>query len=529
MADPQSRRDFLTGAGAIGLAAASTRLQPFAPAASAQSASPAATAGLEYQTVAQLVSALAAKRVSAAELAEHCIKRIEALDGKLNAVVVRDFERARAAAREADAALARGERRPLLGVPMTVKESFNVAGLPTTWGIPQAKDWRVPDDAATVARLKAAGAVILGKTNVPLLLRDWQSYNAIYGTTSNPWDVARTPGGSSGGGAAALAAGYVALELGSDIGGSLRAPPHYCGVFGHKPTQGLVPSRGHVPPRVEPLPREPDLAVVGPMARSAADLALALDVLAGPDGPNAIAYRLALPPPRHADLKGFRALVLDTHPLLPTAGSVRAVLAGLSERLARSGATVAQASPLLPDLAAMSRTFMHLLMAFMGADIPIETYREVQGAVPAIPPEATNLGAECARGLVLSHRDWVRADRVRATVNRQWRDLFREWDVVVCPVMPTPAFVHDHSEPQRMRRIEIDGATHPYDDQIVWAGIANLTGLPATAVPAGRSEAGLPIGVQVIGPYLEDRTTIAFAGLIERELGGFAPPPGYAN
>jgi amidase len=529
MADRQSRRDFLTMTGGIGLTAASTRAHSFLPDAFAQPANVARPAtGLEYQTVGQLVSALAAKRVSASELTDHCIKRIEAHDGKLNAVVVRDFERARATAREADAALARGERRPLLGLPMTVKESFNVAGLPTTWGFPDAS-WPVSNDAVTVTRLKAAGAIILGKTNVPVALADWQSFNPNYGTTNNPWDLARTPGGSSGGGAAALAAGYVALELGSDIGGSLRAPPHFCGVFGHKPTQGLVPSRGHTPPRTEPLPREPDLAVVGPMARSAADLALALDILAGPDEPNALAYRLALPPPRHTDLKSFRALVLDTHPLLPTANSVRAAIARLSEQLAKTGATVAHASPLLPDLARMSRTFMHLLMAFIGASVPLETYREVQGAVAAIPPDAAGLGAERVRGMVLSHRDWLRADYVRATVNRQWRELFHEWDVVVCPVMPTPAFAHDHSEPRRMRRIEIDGGSYPFDDQIVWAGIANLTGLPATAVPVGLSETGLPIGVQILGPYLEDRTTIALAALIEREFGGFVPPPGYAK
>jgi amidase len=527
MADRQSRRDFMTLAGAIGLAAASGP-RSVVTSASAQAANVATAGGLEYQTVGQLVAALVAKRISASELTEHCIRRIEALDGKLNAVVVRDFERARAAAREADAALARGECRPLLGVPMTVKESFNVAGLPTTWGFPDSS-WPVSNDAVTIMRLKAAGAVILGKTNVPVALADWQSFNPVYGSTNNPWDLARTPGGSSGGGAAALAAGYVPLELGSDMGGSLRTPASFCGVFGHKPTHGLVPSRGHTPPRTEPLPREPDLAVIGPMARSAADLALALDVLAGPDEPDAVAYRLMLPPPRHAELKSFRVLVLDTHPLLPTAAIVGATVARLTEQLARSGATVANASPLLPDLAGMSRTFVQLLMAFIGVTLPLETYREVQGAVAALPPEAADLGAERVRGIVLSHRDWLQADYVRATANRQWRELFREWDVVVSPVMPTVAFPHDHSQPARMRRIEIDGAAHPYEDQIVWVGIANLTGLPATAVPIGRSESGLPIGVQILGPQLEDRTTIAFAQLIEREFGGFVPPPDYAK
>jgi amidase len=525
MASRQSKRDFLTGAGAIGLMAASLGTRS----ASAQPANVrAAAGGLEYQTVAQLVEALSTKRISAVELTDYCINRIETLDHKLNAVVVRDFERARVAAREADAALARGERRPLLGVPMTVKESFNVAGLPTTWGFPNSSE-PVSNDAATVARLKAAGAIILGKTNLPVALADWQSFNPIYGTTNNPWDLARTPGGSSGGSAAALAAGFVPLELGSDIGGSLRVPAHYCGVFAHKPTHALVPFRGQVPPRAEALPISIDLAVVGPMARSAADLALALDVLAGPDEPDAIAYRLALPPPRHAELRNFRILVIDTHPLLPTATSVRAAVARLSERLAQTGATVAHASPLLPDLARMSHTFIHLLMAFFGADIPIETYREIQGAAAAVPPEAPSLSAQRARGLVLSHRDWVRADRARTTMKGQWRELFREWDAVICPVMPTPAFVHDHSTPQRMRQIGIDGASYSYGDQTVWVGIASLSGLPATVVPVGLSETGLPIGVQIIGPHLEDRTPLALAALIEREFGGFIAPPGYAK
>jgi amidase len=246
----------------------------------------------EYPTARELVAELADRRMSAVELLEQAIAHIERVDSRINAVVVHDFDRARAAAAEADAALARGERRPLLGLPMTIKESFNVAGLPTTWGIPRFKEWRPSDDAVLVSRLKAAGAIILGKTNVPLGLSDWQSYNDIYGTTNNPWDPGRTPGGSSGGGAAALAAGYVALELGSDIGGSLRAPAHYCGVCSHKPSWALLPSRGHAPPMAPPSPREIDLAVVGPMARSVGDLALALDLLAGPDEPLSAAYRL---------------------------------------------------------------------------------------------------------------------------------------------------------------------------------------------------------------------------------------------
>ena len=237
---------------------------------------------LAYRSAADLLAAIADKKVSSSEVVDAAIARIEALDPKINAVVVRDFDRARAAAKTADEALAKGERKPLLGLPMTVKEQYNIAGLPTTWGDPKFKDWKPDVDALAVQRLKAAGAVILGKTNVPLNLRDWQSYNEVYGTTNNPWDLSRGPGGSSGGSAAALAAGFVPLEFGSDIGGSLRAPAHYSGVFSHKPSLDLVPQRGAGPPKTPAIPVRGDLAVIGPMARSAADLALALAVVAGP-------------------------------------------------------------------------------------------------------------------------------------------------------------------------------------------------------------------------------------------------------
>ena len=351
MSRNRSRRDFLTTVGAAAaLPIAATRVVAQAK------DGPKKTAGLEYRTAEALVAALVARQISAVELTDHAIARIEALDGRINAVVVRDFERARAAAAQADKALAAGERRPLLGIPMTVKESFNVAGLPTTWGFPRGKDWRPPEDALIVARAKPAGAIVLGKTNVPVALADWQSFNEIYGTTNNPWDLGRTPGGSSGGSVASLAAGYVPLELGSDIGGSLRAPAHYCGVFAHKPTQALVPARGQTPPGVPALPVDTDLAVVGPMARSAADLSLLLDVIAGPDAPVATAYRMALPPSRHEDLKSFRVLVLDSHPLAPTAGAVSAAVERLGERLAKAGVKVARTSPLLPDMATAARS-----------------------------------------------------------------------------------------------------------------------------------------------------------------------------
>jgi len=260
------------------------------------------------------------------------------------------------------------------------------------------------------------------------------------------------------------------------------------------------------------------------MARTAADLELMLDVIAGPDEPLAAGYRLALRPARHDTLRSFRVLVVDTHPLLPTAQSVRMAIDGLANKLATSGAKVARSSPLLPDLGQTAHAYARLLNSFFGADMPMEAYRQVQGAAAALPAEETSLSATRLRGLVLSHRDWIAADRQRASIQQQWRELFREWDVVVCPTMPTPAFPHDHT-PSQTRRIAIDGKDCSYGDQIVWPGVATVPGLPATAVPIARTDTGLPIGVQVIGPYLEDRTTLMFARLVEREFGGFVQPP----
>jgi amidase len=481
-----------------------------------------------YESAKELVALLRAKRVSAVELTNRAIARIEAHDGKLNAVVVRDFERARAAAIEADKALARGEGGPLLGLPMTVKECADVAGLPTTWGIPGTEKIPVREDAVTVERLKSAGAVVLGKTNVPLMLTDMQSYNAIYGTTNNPWDLSRTPGGSSGGAAAALAAGYVPLELGTDIGGSLRIPAHFCGVFAHKPTHGIVPQRGIAPPGTPPLsvPIQVPLAVAGPMARNAADLSLALDVIAGPDAADALGYKLALPPPRHAALRNFKVLVIDEHPLLPTAANIRAALDAMADRLAKQGVTVSRTSPLLPDLARIGRTFVQMLSAIFAADYPDNIYASLQSRAAALPPNAETMSAARLRATIMSYREWVKTDRLRIGITNRWQQLFREWDVVLCPVMPTPAFAHDHGEIAG-RHASVDGTEIPYGEQIMWNGNATLAGLPSTAMPIGLSNEGLPIGMQIVGPAMEDRTTIAFAELIEREFGGFVAPPAF--
>jgi amidase len=446
-----------------------------------------------------LVAALAARRIGALELTDEAIARIEARDGPINAVVVRDFDRARDAARAADAALARGERGPLLGLPMTIKESHHVAGLPTTWGFEPFKGFVPPADSVGVSRLKAAGAVILGKTNVPPWLADYQSNNPIYGRTRNPWDLSRTPGGSSGGSAAALAAGMVPLEFGSDIGGSIRMPAHFCGVYGHKPSYGLVPTRGSSPPYV-PDGAPVVLVVVGPLARTAADLGLALDVLAGPDVGEATGYRLALPPARHARLADYRVLLLTDHPLTPLDDEIRAGLNDLANGLEALGAKLARSSDLLPDLAKTQETYMGLLMPAVSRGQP---------------------GTQ-----TISAHEWMALLDTQAQIRSQWARLFESFDVVLTPVHGTPAFPHDDEPDMQKRTLRINGEEVSYFAPAAWAGLATLGNLPSTVIPVGQTHAGLPFGAQVIGPYLEDRTTLGFANLAEREFGGFRPPPG---
>lgn len=456
------------------------------------------TQDLSTASAGELAAAMAAGRVSALELAEAAIGRIEARDGPINAVVIRDFDRAREQARAADQALARGERRPLLGVPMTVKESHNVAGLPTTWGAEVFGGWVAPEDSVGVARLKAAGAVILGKSNIPPFLSDWQSANPVYGRTGNPWDLGRSPGGSSGGGAAALAAGMIPLEFGSDIGGSIRVPAALCGVYGHKPSFNLVPQRGHAPPGVDGAGIE--LAVVGPLARTAADLDLALGVLAGPAGDEAKAYRAELPAPRRGRIGDYRVLMLDSHPLAELDEEIRAALHGLAGRLEGEGAKVAWTSDLLPDLAALHELYGRMLGVAMS-----------RGGPPQPNP--------------VSAHEWMAMQDEQVFLRRRLAALFEAFDLVLAPAFGTVAFPHKAGDDPNQRTLTINGRETPYFAQMAWQGLATVGNLPATAAPIGLSKAGLPIAVQIIGGYLEDRTTIGFAGLMEQAFGGFAPPP----
>jgi amidase len=437
----------------------------------------------------ETAAAIAAGRTSAKEACAAAIARIERLDGPINAVVVRDFERALEAAAEADAKLAKGERAPLLGVPMTIKESFEIAGLPTTWGFEHARNAIAKEDAVAVTRLKQAGAVLLGKTNVPVALGDWQTFNPIYGRTNNPFDLSRSPGGSSGGSAAALASCMVPLEIGSDIGGSVRVPAHFCGLFGHKPTYGVLPMRGHRPPGADGVP--PPLGVIGPMARTMTDVRAAFDILLGPDLVEAEAWKLDLPPPRAQQLKDFRILVLDQHPTADADSQVRGALAALAAALEQCGARISRRSDKLPDLERAQRAYSKMIATV--------TSRRAPGAPPPI-----------------SAHDYLDVEDEQARTQCAWRELFADVDVVLAPPFGTPAFAHEE-RPFAERTLRIDDATTRYGAQIAWPALATFPHIPSTAAPIARSREGLPIGVQIIGPFYGDLTTLTFAALLERE------------
>lgn len=471
-----------------------------------------------YESATEQMMALRRGDVRSTELVERAIERIRQVDGQLNAVVVRDTERALAAARTADQARQRGDERPLLGLPVTVKEAFDVAGLPTTWGLP-GRHPAATADAVAVERLRSAGAVILGKTNVATMLADWQTANPVYGVTNNPWDPKRTSGGSSGGSAAAVASGIVPLELGSDLAGSLRIPAAFCGVFAHRPSQGIVPMRGFAPP-LAPRTRYAqavDQAAVGPVARSAADLRLALDVLAGLDVPASTGMTLSLPAARHMQLRDHRVLVLDEHPLVPTAAAIREAVDALAGRLDDAGCRVGRDVREAPDLEELDETFTSLLLAFMGIDASDEEY--------AAAAKAARHGDRMQQRTTMSHREWAQLDRHRLALAEQWSRTFERWDVVLCPAAPCNAFAHD-VRPFDERRLFVDGAEMGYEKLPCWANLAAPAGLPVTTIAVGADDQGLPIGAQLIGPVMEDHTPIALAGLLERELGcRFRPPP----
>jgi amidase len=476
---------------------------------------------LAYLSAIAIAKEIREHRISSRETLDYFLARVDALDHPINSVVTVDPARARMEASVADAALARGDiRGPLHGVPMTVKDSFQTAGMRTTSGAPELSAFIPQEDAWPVARLRSAGAIIFGKTNLPIYAGDMQSYNEVFGTTNNPHDLTRTPGGSSGGSAAALACGFTPIELGSDIGGSIRLPCHMSGVAGHKPSYGIVPAHGQIPGPPGTLTLA-DLAVAGPMARTIEDLELELNILAGPNRWDYPAWRLELPLPRHDALKDYRVAAWLDDRICGVEPEVRALLENATQTLASAGAIVDYTARPTFTLEKVFATFSALLQAALSGGVPpdqIEKYALATGETSA--PQIKRLQA-------MRHRQWLSHNERRLQMRKRCEEFFKRWDALLLPVMPCPAIPHDHSQPLASRMAVVGGERRPYWDLNAWMAPAGACYLPATVIPVGRVGNGLPVGIQIVGPYLEDRTTLYLAKHLLGTVGGCPRPSGF--
>ena len=462
-------------------------------------------------------------KIGCLELLDHYIARIEKYDPTINAVVVRDFDRARKRARTLDRKGAQTGK--LHGVPMTVKESYDIAGLPTTWGVVEKRGDVAEANALAVDRLQAAGAVVFGKTNVPRMLADWQSFNEIYGVTRNPWNLERAPGGSSGGSAAALAAGLTGLETGSDIGGSIRQPAHACGLFGHKPTWGLLPPRGHAP--MPGTAAVTDISVIGPLGRSAGDVALAFDVMAGPD-PADTAMRYVLPR-GPAGLKGLRVAVWAEENSTQTDPEISALLLALGRHLKREGAKVSVTARPAFDPRAAFEVYLKLLSGALMARASAKEIEATIAGAQKLSADDNSADAVIVRAVPMLHGTWLALNEQRHRMRRAWQAFFQDWDVLLCPVHGMAAMPHRHDAPTHALRITVDGREIPWNDLLFWPGITCGFHLPASVAPLGMTKDKLPVGVQIVGPLYGDRMTLGVAGLLERSWRSFEAPQGWTD
>lgn len=471
----------------------------------------------------RLLAALQRKKISATELMTATLDRIRALNPKLNAIIALEEERALAQAGAIDKARMKGEKLGYLaGLPVTVKDAIDVEGFATCAGVEALRNNRPMADAPATQRLKAASAIILGKTNVPPMSGDFQTTNPVFGTTNNPWRLDHTPGGSSGGAAAAIASGMSALELGTDLGGSVRWPAHACGVFGLKPTYDLIPLGGMVPPPPG-VPSTPNvrLGAIGPLARSAKDLELMLAAVAGPAE---AALSLKLPGAQRQGLKGARLALLTTHPLAPTMSAVREGVVAAGAALAQEGAIVEEIDDLPAKLTDIHRLFSTLMMALVTLSFPEKLKAALIEKAKTIAPDDPSGEAGQARGAALNFAGFMAAEAERAKLEQMMADFFGRYDALLCPPATTLAFPHDHG-PFTGRLLDIDGVKRPHGDFSAWSSIAGLLRLPAAVAPTGLSAGGLPTGVQIIAPRYQDLRTIALAERVGKQLNGYRKPP----
>jgi len=480
---------------------------------------------LPFQTAKQLATAIRKKKIGCLELLDLYLKRVDAYNPVLNAIIATDIEGARKRAKAADKAVKAGKKLGALhGVPMTIKESFDVAGLPSTFGDPAYRDFVPRQDSLVARRMKAAGVTLFGKTNVPLNLADWQSTNEIYGTTNNPWDLSRTPGGSSGGSGAALAAGLTGIDAGSDIGASIRNPAHYCGIYGHKPSYGVVSYKGHTRDNVS----VGDITVVGPLARGAEDLEIAMDAIAGPDEIDGRGWKLALPRSKKKKLRDFKVAVLLSDANAEVDQPVQDELQKLATFLGRSKAKVSDTARPAIDTVELNDVYIRMLRAATSMRMPDDLHAQAVRDAAALADGDTSYFARMQRGNSMSHRTWLQLNEKRHRMRLAWDAFFEDYDLMLCPVAVTTAFPHDHVGLRHKRTIVVNNRKVPVVDQIFWAGYAGVTLMPASAAPIGQDRNGLPIGVQIIGRQYDDYTCIQFAKLLEQEYRSFVPPPAYA-
>ncbi|MDJ0878114.1 MAG: amidase [Halieaceae bacterium] len=478
-----------------------------------------------YRPAFELAADIKAGELSSLQVLEFFLERVASLNPALNAVVALDIERAKTRAAEADAAAQRGEDwGPLHGVPLTIKDALCTEGIVTVGGIPECRDNVPASNAVAVQRYVDAGAIIFGKTNVPFMSSDLQSFNEVYGTTNNPWNVERTCGGSSGGAAAAVAAGLTPLELGSDIGGSIRTPSHFNGVFGHKPSFGIVSQRGHLPPG-EKVISESDLSVVGPIGTNPEDLEQALDILVAPNPEDARAYSITLPPARTNDVAKLRVAVWSDDSFCPVDSEIRDAIETAANSLEAAGATVDRNARPAVDPQTNQVNYAIMLMAAMGGGMPDAVYEMMKEMADGSDPADLSLPVLQARGIAASHREWTKQMEKREHIRRAWSAFFEDYDVLLCPCAFTTAFAHDHNPDMHARRLNINGEERPYLDVLGWAGLTLNALLPVTAVPVGTASDGMPIGVQVVADYLEDRTALAAAKMLQEHHRGFQAPP----